>query len=250
MRAWGLGLAAAVVLAAGTARADEPGLTAKVYDPYVRNGVTEIELYGGRLTGGPLNGETGATLELERGLNDRVSLALVGEFEDHAGEKAKLDSLGLEAVTYLGQVPGLGVDVGGYLEYEQRLHAESGILEAKLLLAKQAGPVHVLVNLIAKQPLSNRPDERYTDWSYATRASVDVGGSLQLGVEAFGGLGADKSFGGRNSHYVGPVANWELRPRWAAGELEFEASYLLPAGAARDVANGQLHFGVEYERKF
>jgi hypothetical protein len=245
-----MGLAAAATLAAGAARADEPGLTAKVYDPYVRNGVTEVELYGGRLTGGPLNGESGATLELERGLNDRVSVALVGEFEDHAGEKAKLDSLGLEAVTYLGQIPGLGVDVGGYLEYEQRLHTESGILEAKLLLSKQADPFRVDVNLIAQRPLTRRADERETAFSYAARATVDGPNSLQFGLEAFGDLGGDRSLGGRQSHYLGPVARWEVHPGHGPGEIELEAAWLAPLGTARQAADGQLHFGVEYERRF
>src|SRR5712675_976567 len=117
---------AAVLAWSGTAAA-EPGLSNKVYSPYVKKGVTEVEMRAGRLTGGPLDGEQAAVVELEHGVSDRVSLAVLAEFEQHAGEAKKLDALAVEGVAYLGQIPGLGIDVGGYLEYEQRIHNESGV---------------------------------------------------------------------------------------------------------------------------
>ena len=250
MRFGGWVLAAAVGLAwAGGAKA-EPGLANKVYDPYVKRGVTELELRGGRLNGGPLDGESGAIVELEHGFSDRFSLAVLGEFERHAGEMSKLDAVAVEGVAYLGQIPGLGVDVGGYLEYEQRVHNESGVLEAKLLLAKQAGRFHGLLNIIADRALTDRPGEDDTAFGYAAQATFDVRPGVQLGLQAFGDLGTDRSVGGRQSHYVGPVARWEVRPRWARGEFEFEAAYLLPAGEARGAADNQVRFAFEYERRF
>src|ERR1700745_4285934 len=129
---WGWTAAgAAVVLAMASSSADAQGLSNKVYSPYVEKGVTERELRAGRLNGGPLDGESGAVVELEQGINDRLSLAVLGEFEHHAGEKSKLDAMPVEGVYYIGQIPGIGVDVGGYLEYEQRLHNESGVVEGK-----------------------------------------------------------------------------------------------------------------------
>jgi len=250
MRAWGV---AAAVLALGWAGAAgaEPGLANKVYSPYVGNGVTEVEVRAGRLTGGPLDGEQAAVVEVERGVNDRLSLAVLAEFEQHAGEERKLDALAVEGVAYLGQVPGLGVDVGGYLEYEQRIHNESGVLEAKLLLAKRIGAFEGLVNLIAQKPLTDRPGEGDTDFGYAAQATWDVGHRLRLGGQAFGDLGTDRGLGGRRAHYLGPVVQWETRPAWLkGGELEFEAAYLVPAGAARAGTDGQLRFVVEVERRF
>src|SRR5512143_120190 len=146
MGKWGMAGAAALVLACGLAwpAAAAPGLANKVYSPYVHKGVDELELRAGQLNGGPLDGEAGAIVELERGVSDRLSLAVIAEFERHAGEERKLDSIGVEGVAYIGQIPGLGVDVGGYLEYEQRIHNESGVLESKLLLAKRSGPVEAL----------------------------------------------------------------------------------------------------------
>ena len=252
---WGNGMARAATLAlaigwTGVAWA-EPGLANKVYSPYVKNGVTEVEVRAGRLTGGPLDGEQAAVVELERGVSDRLSLAVLAEFEQHAGEESKLDALAVEGVAYLGQIPGVGVDVGGYLEYEQRIHNESGVLEGKLLLAKRSGSFEALLNVIAQKPLTDRPGEGDTEFGYAAQVTWDVGGNLRLGGQAFGGLGSDRSFGGQQAHYLGPVAKWEVRPAWLkGGELEFEAAYLLPAGAARDEADGQVRFVMEYERRF
>jgi hypothetical protein len=242
-------LAAALGLA-GAAQA-EPGLANRVYSPYVKNGVDELELRAGRLNGGPLAGEASAVVELERGVSDRLSLAMLGEFERHAGEETKLDSVGLEAVAYLGQIPGIGVDVGGYLEYEQRIHNESGVVEGKLLLAKRAGPAEVLVNLIAEKALTDRPGEDATAFGYAAQATLEAGRGLRLGGQAFGDLGTRRAFAGRQSHYLGPMANWELHPAWMkGGELELEAAYLFPAGAERGEAASQLRLMLEFERRF
>jgi hypothetical protein len=41
-----------------------------------------------------------------------------------------------------------------------------------------------------------------------------------------------------------------VRPRWARGEFEFEAAYLLPAGTTRGAADNQVRFALEYERRF
>lgn len=249
----GAGLAAAVVAAAigwaGAASA-APGLAEQVYSPYVKKGVTEVELRGGRLSGGAADGDSAAVIELEHGFTDRLSLAVLGEFEDEPGDRRKLDSVAVEGVAYLGQLPGTGVDVGAYLEYEQRIHNESGKLEGKILLARQFGPVHGLVNLIAEQALTNRPGEGAMAFGYAAQGTIDAGHDVQVGLQAFGDLGTNRALGGRQQHFVGPVARWEARPRWAAGELELEAAYLLPVGEARRETDGQVRFALEWEKRF
>jgi len=239
----GLGWAAA-------AAADPPGLGNAVYSPYVKSGITEVEVRGGRLTGGPETGASGAVIEFEQGLNDRLSLALVGEIEDAPGERRRLDAVGLEAVAYLGQVPKLGIDVSGYLEYEQRIHAESGVLEGKILLARQIGPVETRLNLIAFQPLTNKPGEGATQFGYAAEATLPVRDKLRLGVQAFGDLASTRSFDEGPGHFVGPMARWELRPSRTAGEIELEAAYLFPVGATRRATDGQLRFEAEWEKRF
>ena len=253
MRFWSWAVASGVVLAlaAGASAVQAQGLSNKVYSPYVEKGVTELELRAGRLNGGPLDGESGAVVELEQGINDRLSLAVLGEFEHHAGEKSKLDAIAVEGVYYIGQIPGVGVDVGGYLEYEQRIHNESGVLEGKLLFAKRSGPFEGLLNLIVERPLSDRPGEHDAQYGYAVQATWETVPGVKLGAQAFGELGTDRSFGGSQPHYIGPVANWTLRPRWMkGGEMEIEAAWLAPVGAARQDTDSQVRLMLEFEKRF
>jgi hypothetical protein len=243
--------ATALCLLAALPAAAEPGLGSKVYDPYVRNGVTEVEARTASLTGGASSGDTTSVVELERGVSDILSLAVLGEFEKHPGEKAKLDSIGLEGVLYLGRVPRLGIDTAVYLEYEQRLHNESGVGEAKLLLARNIGGFRALLNLIAEHPFTSRPGEDITSFGYATSATWKLAPGLRAGLEGFGGLGTDRRPGGRDAHYIGPTLLWESRPEWMrGGELELQGGYLFAAGAARAYTDGQARINIEFERRF
>jgi hypothetical protein len=250
MRRVRLGLVAAMMAGWAGAAAAQPGLANQVYSPYVLKGVTEVEVRGGRLTGGAANGDSAAIVEVEHGFSDRLSLAVLAEFEHQPGARGKLDAIAVEGVAYLGQVPGTGVDVGAYLEYEQRIHNESGVVEAKLLLARQFGPVQGLLNLIARKPLTDRPGEGAMAFGYAAQGTVDAGHDLRVGLQAFGDLGTNRALGGRQGHFVGPVVRWEGRPHWAPGELELEAAYLLPVGTARRETDGQVRFAVAWEKRF
>lgn len=228
----------------------QPGLGDKVYDPYVRRGIGEIELRTGRLAGRGLDGESGATLEAEYGFNDRVSGALVVEFEDPVRAPAKVDSLGLESVVYLGHIPRLGVDAGLYLEYEQRIHNESGVGEVKALFAKQAGPWQGLFNFVAKRAFTDRPGEDVTQLSYAAALDRGVWNGVRLGLEAFGDLGTDRRLGGRQDHFIGPMVKWTLPLPRLGGELEFETAYLFAAAPRRADSDGQARLVIEWERRW
>lgn len=246
-------MAAVLGLALGgaTSAAAEPGLAGKVYSPFIERGVTEFELRGGRLNGGRLDGEQAAIIEVEHGFGDRLSLSALAEVEQHAGESSKIEALAVEGRAYLGKIPWLGVDVGGYLEYEQRLHAESGVIEGKLLLAKRSGAFEGLLNLSAGKALTDKSGEDATEFGYAAEASWEVAHDFRLGLQAFGDLGTDEKFGGRQAHLAGPVARWEFNSHWLRGaEIEVEGAYLLPLGAARDQSDGQIRFVLAYERKF
>lgn len=250
MRLNSLALAASIfTLAAGGARA-EPGLGEKVYDPYVKPGTFELESRYGRLNGKSLNGESATIVEAEYGFNERFSGAILAEFEREPGKKGRLDALAVEGVFWLGQIPGLGIDTSLYLEYEQRIHNESGVGEAKLLLGKQMGDWQVLVNLKASRPFTSVSSDRITRFGYAASVDRDVTSFARVGVEAFGDLGDDHRFGGRQAHYIGPVVKWRLPFRKLKSELELETSYLLPMGGARREANGQARIMLEWEKRF
>ncbi|HEX6861141.1 MAG TPA: hypothetical protein VF138_13195 [Caulobacteraceae bacterium] len=222
-----------------------------VYAPYVEKGVFEVEARGQRLIGGAEDGEGEVSFEVGYGFTDRLHIGLVSEVEDEPGEERRAEAVGIEAIYEIGQIPGTGVDLGAYLEYEQRLHGESGVLEAKLLAARQFGPVEGLFNLIAEQPLTDRDGEGDWELGYAAQASVEAADDFEVGVQAIGGLGERGALGGRQQHWFGPMAEVELEHLPLPGELELQAAYLLPVSdGARDEADGQFRFAIEFERAF
>ncbi len=240
-------LLAAILEATGAAA--DPRLDEKVYTPYVQNGVAELEVYGARQNGGPTGGDATTVIEGEYGLNDRVSLSLVGAVARSGGEGSRLTSLGVEGVAYIGQIPRLGVDTGVYVEYKQGLNGEANVLEGKLLFAKVAGRFQGLLNLIVERPFSPR-DEAYGAYGYAASATWRTFGPLRLGAEAFGDLGGDHAFLGRQGAYVGPQALWEGRPYGLPFEIGVDAGWLFPVGTARQETRSQLRLGLELERRF
>jgi hypothetical protein len=247
LTALSLGLAATLLVA--TAAAADPRLDEKVYSPYIQNGVAELEVRTAGQVGGASGGTTTTVLEGEYGLNDRVSLALVGGIGSAPGEATRFTSVGLEGVAYLGQIPGIGVDTGGYLEYGHGLNGESDVLEAKLLLAKTAGRFQGLVNLILERPFGPGAD-RFASYGYAASATWRTFGALRLGAEAFGNLGDDHAFGGHQGAYVGPQILWEGRPAGSPVEIDIDAGWLVPVGTERSATKSQFRLGFELERRF
>ena len=237
-----LGLVGATAAVAG------PHLDAKVYAPYVENGVFELEARGAQVNGGPLDGARKTVLEAEYGFSDRMSLALIAPIANDPGKGAKLQGLGVEGVYYLGQIPRVGIDVAIYGEYLAGVNGGEEVVEAKLLLAKRAGPFEGVVNLVVERPL-NVPSERFANYSYAAAATWGVTNHLRLGAEAFGDLGDDYGLKSGGA-YAGPVAQWEIRPKGSPFEIEVRASWLAALGSSRDDADSQVRLTMALERRF
>jgi hypothetical protein len=233
----------------GPAAWADPRLDEVVYSPWVQRGTLELESRVGHLAGGPQSGAATEVVEVEYGFTDRFSLALLGAVHKEAGASSRADSIGLESVIYLGQVPG-GVDTSLYLEAKHGLHGKSDGLESKLLFGKQAGRFSGLLNLIVERPIGPHADEHFASYGYAASATWRTVGKLQLGVEAFGDLGSDHAFGGRQGAYIGPQVKWEARPSFLPAELEFDVGWLAAVVQARREANSQLKLNVELERQF
>ena len=226
----------------------DPRLDEKVYTPYVQNGVVELEARTAGQYGGQTGGDRTTVLEAEYGLNDRVSLAILGAIERSPEQSSRLTSIGLEAVAYIGTIPVLGVDTGGYVEYKQGLAGNANVLEGKLLFAKTTGGFQGLLNLIVERPVSG--SEMFASYGYAASATWRTVGALRLGAEAFGDLGTDHRFSGPNGAYVGPQILWEGRPRSSPVEIGLDLGWLFAVGAARPEARSQLRIGLELERRF
>lgn len=246
----GAAAAAALLSLIGCAAWADPRLDEKVYSPYVLNGVTEFEARLGREVGGPLDGRATTVLEIEHGFNDRLSLAVVGSVANEPGISTRFTSIGVEGVAYLARLPAVGVDTGLYLEYKRGLGGEGDIAEAKLLLAKTEGRFQGLLNLIVERPLGAPRGEGFAEYGYAASATWQAVGALRLGIEAFGDLGSDRSFLGRQGAYIGPQVKWEGRPRFSPVEIDIDAGWLAAVGPARGEAGSQFRFGVELERRF
>ena len=241
---WILGLALAT---AGSSWAD-PRLDEVVYSPYVEKGVTELQSRFGGERGGPLGGQTTSVVEVEYGVTDRISLALVGAIQRPAKQGARLQFVGIEAVGYLGQA--LGVDAGLYLEYKHGLNGETDAAEAKLLLARTQGRFQALFNLIVEEPLAAPTGEGFAAYGYAASVTWRTVGNLRLGAEAFGDLGSDHAFLGRQGAYLGPEVKWKFRPRKLPVEVVVDAGWLAAIGQDRQEASSQFRLALEFERRF
>ncbi len=236
--------AAAILMS--TAASAAPGVGEKVYGATVEGGVTEIEARYGRLTGGAADGEDGLLLEVSHSFSDKLYTGVIAEFEREPGGKRKLEAVGFEAITPLGRIEALQLDVALYGEYEAvRKNADK--VEAKLLLQHRKGPFDGRFNLIFNKELASG---RQVAVEYAASADWKAFGEVRLGVAAFGDLGTFKTFAPRAEHFAGPIAKFEIEHLPGNSELEIETGYLFAIGAARDETKGQLRLLLEWETRF
>ena len=246
-----LGLAGlTIALSAPLAGHADPRLDEIVYSPYIEKGEAELETRAGRELGGPLGGVATTVLEGEYGISDRLSLAMLGRFERDVTGPLSLDAVGVEAVAYVGQIPIVGIDTGLYLEYDQGVQGGDSGGEAKLLLAKTSGRFQGLFNLIVERPLGVPRGEGYASYGYAASVTWRTIGHLRLGAEAFGDLGSDRAFLGRQGAYVGPQLKWQVHPRRSPVEITVDAGWLAAVGTDRREADSQLRLAVEFEHRF
>lgn len=209
-----------------------PGQGDEVVSAHVEAGEAEFEARLDRLGGGPDDGAEVIQLETAYSLNDRLRIALQGEFECEPGMARAAESVSLQAVYALGQVGGIAVGVYG--EYEFGLTGPDA-LETKLLLQHRRGPFDLRLNLIAHKPLMHGAP---VELGYAVAADYELVRDVRLGVQAFGDLGTFTGFLPDAEHFAGPVVTVDLGALGAG--LELEAGYLFAMGKARQDSAGQL----------
>lgn len=250
-RGWSAAIGLAMAAVAAPALAD-PRLDEIVYSPYVENHILELETRVGQEVGdGGLANARTTIIELEAGVNDRLSLALVTHIEREPGVADRFTGVGLEGIYYLGQIPKVGVDVGAYLEFTKGFGGESDGGEAKLLLAKTSGRFQGLFNFIVERPFNAPAGENFASYGYAASATWRTWGNLRLGVEAFGDFGDDHGFLNHPvGAYVGPQLKWEGRPDWSPVDLNIDAGWLAAVGPDRGEAASQVKINFELEHRF
>jgi hypothetical protein len=239
-------LALAATLAGATGAAAAPGVGDPVYGATVTPGTAEVEARYGRLTGGSANGNDGLILEGEYGVSKRLSLAVLVETGRGAGRARQANAVAIEAVRTLGRIEALKLDTAIYVEFKHVLNGDPDAVEVKGLFEHAAARFDARLNLIAEKPFRAEPVE----FGYA--ASIDwavIGDEFKLGAAAFGDLGTSARFGGRQEHFIGPQAKFEIE-HIGPGEIEIEAGWLAAVGKARDMATGQARLLVSYEAHF
>jgi hypothetical protein len=247
-----LGFALGLLALPSTPALADPRLDEIVYSPYVQNHVFELETrYGREIGHGTLKGANTLVTEAEYGVNDRLSVALLTKVEGSPGEHRRLTKVAIETVYYLGQIPKIDVDAGLYLEIGKGANGDSDGAEAKILLAKTAGRVQGLVNIIAERPLSGPSGDTFTSYGYAVSATWRTVGNLRLGAEAFGDFGDDHDFlRHAQGAYIGPQLKWEGRPKGSPIEIGVDAGWLAAVGPDRSEARSQARIGIELEHRF
>ncbi len=223
-----------------------PGVGEKVYGATVEAGKTELEARYGRLNGGPADGEDGLVLEVAHGFSKHFYGAAVFEFEREVGNSRRLAAIGLEGIVPIARVDSLKLDIALYGEYVM-VRGGRDETEAKLLLQHQTGGFDSRLNVKFNRPLqSGAPVEL----SYEASADWAVAGDFRAGAAAFGELGSSQRLFPRARHFAGPIVKTEIEHLPANSELEIEAGYLLPIGAAREETKGQLRLLLEWEFRF
>jgi hypothetical protein len=230
----------------------DPRLDEVVYSPYVENHMLELETRVGQEVGdGDLKGAQTLVNELEYGVSDRLSLALVTKVERASGEPQRLTGVGIEGIYYLGQIPKLGIDAGLYLEATKGAGGDPDGGEAKLLLAKTDGRFQGLFNFIIERPFNGPRGEVFASYGYAASATWRTVGTLRVGAEAFGDFGDDHGFLNRpQGAYVGPQLKWEGKPEGLPFEIEIDAGWLAAVGSDRREAPSQARINLELARRF
>ena len=241
-------LVAALALGSTAAAVAQPGLDAKVYGARIEPGVTEFEVRYGRLTGKQADGVSALVLEVSHGFSDRFYGALLATVDHEPSSASQLSGIAVEGIYRIGTIPGVGVDVAIYGEYAAAFRNQPHNLEAKILLEKRVGGFDARLNLVAER-LTRGSAPVLFSYAAAVEQAI-IGDEVSLGIQAFGDLGDTDRFGGRQEHFIGPVAHFEIEHPPMGGELGIETGYLFAAGAARDTASGQARLLLEWEFHF
>lgn len=147
-------------------------------------------------------------LETEYGITDHWDLAIYQNFAQQPGFGFGYDSTSVETRYRVAERGDLPVDILVYGEVVKPLVADELELEAKLILAKDIGPLTLAINLIAEVALASNA-EFVPGW--AVGLSWEVAPAFKLGVETFGERSEEVE---DVVGYVGPALSWSPSPRW------------------------------------
>ncbi len=149
-------------------------------------------------------------LEYEYGLTDSWDIAVYQRWEQTttpADDKFEYTGTKVRTRYRLGERGVYPLDVLLYVEYIRPDDSESpDVLEGKLILARDFGPLNVAYNQIIAEGLNHDGE---TEHEYAAGVGYEFNPAWKLGVESTGNLTEDK-------YYMGPTASWAGQRFWVA----------------------------------
>ncbi|RJP76219.1 MAG: hypothetical protein C4524_10470 [Candidatus Zixiibacteriota bacterium] len=228
--------AAALLAASPAARADQRAYVWTYQYQTMERGQAELEHYF--TVSSPdlqnLEGNTASEqqLELEIGMTDRFDFSLYQVFGQNPSESLKYKGYKLRSRYRFGERGGWFVDPLVYLEYKGKPDFSEHVLETKLILARDFGPLNLAVNPVLEVEKDGAEEWEFVPM-YAAGASYAVSRLMRLGVEAKGS---------EDSHYLGPVIAHGYDDLWVAlgsalavggveeGATEFQVRFILGFG--------------------
>lgn len=221
----------------------------KIYDPYVSKGEWEIEYFGHRSVDdrSAKDNAQGHEISLGYGVNDWWKTELYGIWEREPGNGTSFDAVEWENIFQLTKKGEYWLDAGASLAYEWTPESnDADAIEARLILAKDWGATHHVMNLVLEKEVGSGPKDELESallWSSRYRLSPYFQPGFELQLET-GELNDDISFED-NEQYLGPVAYGNI----PLGEgIHYRAGYLF--GLTHDASDGQAIFELEYELEF
>jgi hypothetical protein len=229
----------AVLFGLGFATTAHAGAPEQTYEPGPKAGAWQLE-YNGEFG---LSGEAerGHSVEVFRGISDRIALGVEVESEVSDGD-FRVEEIGLGALVGLtGE--GTAVEAALLLKAGVSTDGDFPQLESRLILERDSEKWNLLGNLNLRY---EKGEESGTSLAYAATAHRKLSEHLALGVEASGQITRLGGFAGgfESAQYAGPsvALSWELGDD---REVEVGLKYLRRLNAGdehRDTARLVLGF--------
>ena len=140
-------------------------------------------------------------VEVEYGLTDHFQLAYYEVYAWDRENDWERDALKIEAKLRLFEAGQLPVDIALYSEYENpngRQDARSDVVENKVILSRDLGPVNLTGNFVFEKTVNT-----HSDWEFEYRlgASYGLTPRVRLGLELRETLGDSDEFGLRREDH-------------------------------------------------
>ena len=171
-------------------------------------------------------------VEFEYGLTDRWDISLYQNFKQTntaAANTFAYDGWKLRTRYRLSERGDYIIDPLLYLEYQGPNDlSKAGVLEGKIILAKDISKLNLAYNQIFKQELKG---DGASQNEYAAGASLEFNPAFKLGLEAKGSYTSGK-------HYVGPTVSFAREKGW------INIGFLRGIGNGADQMQSRLLMGI------